>query len=45
MSFGKYQFESFEQFQEIQNLAMENNLKTAEEFNQYLEKNYSHLKK
>jgi hypothetical protein len=45
MSFNKYKFESFQQFIDIQNLAMAKGYKTAEEFNNYLAANYSHLRK
>jgi hypothetical protein len=45
VSYNKYRFESFQQFIDIQNLAMANGYKTAEEFDNYLAANYSHLKK
>jgi nitrogen fixation protein FixH len=45
MKFGKYNFESFQQFQSVQGLAVENGYETAEEFNEFLETNYSYLKK
>lgn len=45
MSFNKYKFESFQQFIDIQNLAIADGYKTAEDFNEYLKKNYSHLRK
>lgn len=44
MSFNKYKFESFKQFQAVQNLATTHGIKTAKEFDKFLETNYSHLK-
>ena len=45
MSFGKFRFKDFAEYQSIQTLASENGLTTASEFTKYLETNYSHLKK
>ena len=45
MSYNKFKFDSLKQFKEVQNLAEQNNLKTTKEFNEFLETNYSHLKK
>lgn len=41
MKFGKYVFESYEEFQYIQNLAVENGIGTIKEFFEFLRANYS----
>ncbi|WP_164966438.1 hypothetical protein [Aliarcobacter skirrowii] len=41
MKFGKYLFESLEEFQQVQNLAMANNVRTMKEFTEFLRTNYS----
>ncbi|WP_164966585.1 hypothetical protein [Arcobacter sp. AHV-9/2010] len=41
MKFGKYVFESFEEFQNIQKLALENGIGTVKEFFEFLRANYS----
>lgn len=43
MKFGKFIFESFKQFQEIQNLAIEKGLETGDEFNKFLNDNLTQL--
>jgi hypothetical protein len=45
MSFGKYRFSSFAEYKTIQDLAVADGFITAKEFNDFLETNYSHLKK
>lgn len=40
--FGKYIFDSFKEFQDIQNLAIANGLETMKEFTEFLSVNYSH---
>jgi len=45
MSYNKYLFESYADFRTAQVLAKESGYKTADEFNKFLETNYSHLKK
>ena len=42
MKFGKYIFESLEEFQQVQNLAMENGVGTMKEFTEFLRVKYSH---
>ncbi|OCL85983.1 hypothetical protein AAX26_01632 [Aliarcobacter thereius] len=41
MKFGKYLFESLEEFQQVQNLAMANNVRTMKEFSKFLRLNCS----
>ena len=43
MKFGKFIFKSFKQFQHIQNLAIDKGVETMEEFNKFLNSNYSEL--
>ena len=40
--FGKYVFESFKEFQDVQNLAITSGLETMKEFTEFLRANYSH---
>ena len=40
--FGKYVFESFKEFQDVQNLAIASGLETMKEFTEFLSANYSH---
>lgn len=42
MRFGKFVFVSFKEFQQLQNLAVENGVGTLEEFEKFLKDNYSH---
>ncbi|WP_418179746.1 hypothetical protein ACNSOO_04590 [Aliarcobacter lanthieri] len=42
MKFGKYIFDSFKEFQAIQNLAIAKGLGTFLEFEKFLNENYSH---
>ena len=42
MKFGKYMFESFKEFQEIKNEAVNIGVITAEQFFNFLGLNYSH---
>lgn len=44
MRFGKFRFNSFKEFQQLQNLAIENGVGTLEEFEKFLQANYSHKK-
>ncbi len=44
MSYNKFLFKSFIDFKTVQDLASDNGIKTAEEFNRFLEENYKHLK-
>ena len=44
MRFGKFRFNSFKEFQDIQNLAIAKGLRTGEEFEKFLQANYSHKK-
>ena len=41
MKFGRFKFESFKEFQHIQNLAIEKGARTNEEFEKFLSDNYS----
>ncbi len=41
MKYGKYMFESFKEFQQVQNLAIANNVRTMKEFTEFLRANYS----
>lgn len=41
MKFGKYVFESIEEFQSIQKLAFTNGIRTVKEFFEFLRTNYS----
>lgn len=45
MSYNKFLFKSFSDFKSVQDVAVDNGIKTAEEFNSFLEENYQHLKK
>ena len=40
--FGKYIFNSFKEFQDVQNLAIASGLETMKEFTEFLSANYSH---
>ena len=40
--FGKYIFNSFKEFQDVQNLAIKSGLETMQEFTEFLSANYSH---
>jgi hypothetical protein len=40
--FGKYIFNSFKEFQDVQNLAIASGLETMKEFTEFLGTNYSH---
>ena len=42
MRFGKYRFNSFKEFQQLQNLAIANGVGTVEEFEKFLSANCSH---
>lgn len=41
MRFGKFRFNSFIEFQQLQNLAIESGVGTVEEFKQFLQTNCS----
>lgn len=41
MKFGKYTFDSFEQFQSVSNLAIANGVETMLEFTKFLNQYYS----
>lgn len=41
MRFGKFRFDSFKEFQHIQNLAIESGAGTVEEFEKFLSQNCS----
>ena len=40
--FGKYIFNSFKEFQDVQNLAIASGLETMKEFTEFLSANYRH---
>ena len=42
VKFGKYIFNSFKEFQDVQNLAIASGLETMKEFTEFLSANYSH---
>ena len=41
MRFGKFRFDSFKEFQQLQNLAIANDVRTLEEFEKFLSTNCS----
>ena len=40
--FGKYLFDSFQEFKDLQNLAIEKGFETQEEFEQFLKEHFKH---
>ena len=41
MSYGKYKFENYQEFQALQNLAIKKGLKTVSEFNTFVTEYFS----